>query len=199
MSNNEFRLGALTCAALAILLGALTYGGLIVATGKIQFFGIPEDVAIPLYILLYSFLGGVAYVLSALLGEYKLLTDEEHELEALKEKKLEIKDELPEELKRELERIQERLEKLKGHKWGFLDFWIKLARIPFGMLMASAFYLVANYIISDQLLEASGPKLLAGGAFLVAFFPKVMMEGFNGLANRLMGRTSSESGESSGR
>ena len=195
MSDKEFRSGLLMGAGLAFLLGASAYGGLALATGTTPLFDLPEDVAIPPYVLLYSFLGGVAYLLSSLLGRHKLLTDEEEELERLREEKetlkeLKANENLPEELKKELEKIQERLEKLKGHRFEMLGIPVKLARIPFGMLMATAFYLVAEQVISAELLEALGPKLLAGGAFAVAFFPKVMMEGLNGFANRLMGKTS---------
>ena len=84
MNTNNSITGKLWDAVRAIFFGGLAYGGLALATGKLSFFELPEAATIPLYILLYSFLGGVAYLLSALLGKYKSLSNEE---ELLKEKK----------------------------------------------------------------------------------------------------------------
>lgn len=181
----------------AIFFGGLAYAGLALATGKLPFFELPEAATIPLYILLYSFLGGVAYLLSALLGKYKSLSNEE---ELLKEKKEQLSKkeavlttateagakEYLERVKEELQKIGERLGKLE-HKDQMLEIWIKMARIPFGMVMAAAFYLVANQLISEPIINALGEEILAACAFLIAFFPKVTMEAFQGLADRLIG------------
>lgn len=192
----------------AIFLGLLAYGGLALATGKfpVPFFELPEEVTIPWYILLYSFLGGVAYLLSALVAEHGRLANEKKELEErekeLKEKKeaLEQKSdtvgESLEKVKKDLEKVRTRLKKLRTHKTEMLNFWIKLARIPFGMLMAAAFYLLVVQLVPEEFSVSSGSRFLAGSAFVVAFFPKVIMEGFHGLANRLMGESTSNSSES---
>lgn len=201
MNGEESQSHILRDAGLAIFLGFLTYAGLALATGKIAFFGIPEEVTIPLYILLYSFLGGIAYLLSALLGEYKLLGTKKKTLKNLKKDLEERKNALEKkgpgvEEKKELSNVEEELKKVTDHleelkkDWiKGMEIWIKFARIPFGMLMAAAFFLVAKQIVSEDILEALGPQVLAGGAFVVALFPKVIMEGLNGLAMRLMGKS----------
>jgi len=191
MRNNQSSSHVRWGVVLAILLGILTYGGLVIATGRLPWpwLNPPESVRIEPYILLYSFLGSVAYLLSSLLGEYNLLSEEERELIAqidmlLTEDKNESKD-----LERDLENLKKNLKKFKTSKYQMMGIWIKLARIPFGMVMAAVFYLLAAQLVAPTLLEALGDKFLAGGVFAVAFFPKVIMEGLNGLANRLMGKT----------
>lgn len=201
MNGSRLRPPILGEVGLPILLGVLTYAGLALATGKIPFFGIPEEVTIPLYIMLYSFLGGVAYLLSALLGEYKLRGDEERRLEALRKglekrkKGLERRDQGTEagtgefaEVNEQLGKVTAELDDLRANWIESMDVRVKIARIPFGMLMAAAFFLVARQIVSQDILDALGPQLLAGAAFVVAFFPKVIMEGLNGLASRLIGK-----------
>ena len=184
-------------AGLAILLGVLTYTGLALATGEVPFFPLPEEVTIPAYILLYSFLGGVAYLLSALLGEYKIRGDEEDRLETLRRdlkgrrKVLEEGEDSQEEISkvdRDIVKVTTELEDLRRDWVRSMDVRIKIARIPFGMLMAAAFFLVARQIVSQDILVALGPQLLAGAAFVVAFFAEVIMEGLNGLASRLIGK-----------
>ncbi len=188
-------------AVLAFVLILCTGAGLLVATGKIPWISIPEEVTVPEYILLYSFLGGVAYLLSAVLGEYRLLDIEKKELET-KEMDLEEKKDAMEKMKlaesdketlsnlhRELKKVKNRLTILREDWLRLMDIWVKLARIPFGMLAAVAFYLLAQNLISEDVLDALGLKTLAGAAFVVAFFPKVIMEGLNGLAHRLIGKS----------
>ncbi len=201
MNGEESQSHTLRDAGLAIFLGFLTYAGLALATGKVPLFGIPEEVTTPPYILLYSFLGGVAYLLSALLGEYKLLGTKKITLKNLKKGLEEQKNALEKrglgtEEKKELSNVEEELKKVTDHleelkkDWiKGMEIWIKFARIPFGMLMAAVFFLVAEQIVSEDILEALGPQVLAGGAFVVALFPKVIMEGLNGLAMRLVGKS----------
>jgi translation elongation factor EF-1beta len=201
MSNNQSSSHVRWGFVLAILLGILTYGGLAIATGRLPWSWLnpPESVRIEPYILLYSFLGSVAYLLSSLLSEYKLLSEEERELIAQKKEKLAQIDILltadenvPEDLEKDLDNLEENLKKFEAHKYHMMEIWIKLARIPFGMVMAAVFYLLAAQLVAPALLEALGDKFLAGGVFVVAFFPKVIMEGLNGLANRLMGKTAAD-------
>lgn len=192
----------------AISLGLLAYGGLALATGKLPLpgFELPKEVTLPLYILLYSFLGGVAYLLSALVAEHGRLANERKELEEREEELKEVKETLEQEKRdavkeslekvtKDLEKVRTRLEKLRTHRTEALNFWIKLARIPFGMLMAAAFYLMVVQLVPEELSISSGSRFLAGSAFVVAFFPKVIMEGFHGLANRLMGESTSSYSE----
>lgn len=199
MNSKESLVPKLWNAVRATILGLLAYVGLAFATGLFPWFNLPEEVTIPLYILLYSFLGSVAYLLSALLGDYKLLSSEEKGLEKRKEELKEEKEMLEEgdvepekalldHVEKKLEKVETRLEKLRKYKVGLINIPVKLARIPFGMIMAAAFYLVAKQLLSEIIVEALGTELLAGCAFLIAFFPKVIMEAFHGLASRLIGR-----------
>lgn len=206
MSDNQASSHSWWEVVLVVLLGILAYGGLAIATGKLPWSWLnpPEVVRIEPYILLYSFLGSVAYLLSSLLGEYKLLSDEEKRLEAQKKEKeaqrvaMEASEKVREDLDKDIKSLDNRLLKFQKPKLQTLEIWIKLARIPFGMVMAAVFYLLAAQLVAPDLLDALGDKFLAGGAFVVAFFPKVMMEGLNGLANRLMGKTSTDMGEQNG-
>ena len=181
----------------ALLFTAFAFVGLFLATGTLSQFELPEEVTIPWYVLLYSFLGSVAYVLSAIVGrqersDYKKLKIKEKEL---KEKQQKVEKGTLTSKEMSLNLID--LEKLKKHQIGLLNIHLKLARVPFGMLMAAAFFLVARQVVSESLVDVFGDRLLAGCAFLVAFFPKVIMKGFHGLADRLLGGAgASGSGES---
>ncbi len=198
----------------AILLGICAYGGLALVTGKVPLVEFPESqlpeaVRIPLYILIYSFLGGVAYLLSTLVTKYKDLSSTERELEKEKERlekkkeldkgKAGVKAGLLEETEEKLQKVELRLREFTKPKIEMMNIWIKMARIPFGMLMAAAFYLLAKQLFSGNIIDMSQSELLAGCAFLVGFFPKVIMEAFSGLTKRLLGEdSSSSSNESSG-
>jgi hypothetical protein len=199
MNSKDSLMPKLWNAVRATVLGLLAYAGLACAAGLFPWFTLPEEATIPLYILLYSFLGSVAYLLSALLGDYKLLSSEEKELEKRKEELKEEREMLEKEgakpdiavldhVDKNLDKVETRLEKLRKYKVELINIPIKLARIPFGMIMAAAFYLVAKQLLSEIIVEALGTELLAGCAFLIAFFPKVIMEAFHGLASRLIGR-----------
>jgi hypothetical protein len=202
-------------ALLAAILVGLTAAGLAVATGKIVPF--PEEVAIPPYILLYSFLGSLAYLLTSTITEYEKLKrsedyksiEKELATRKVEKKELEKRTEagemaLPKNLMAQLEKVKENLDELDRKRSELMEFWkkvelkiwIKVARIPFGMVMAVAFYLLIPVFISEDLLDVEDPRLLAGIAFVVALFPKVMIKGFSGLASRLIGTSDNEdSGE----
>ncbi|MBU7009479.1 MAG: hypothetical protein HXS46_02220 [Theionarchaea archaeon] len=197
----------------AVLLGICAYGGLALATGKVPLVEFPESqlpeaVRIPLYILIYSFLGGVAYLLSTLVTKYKDLSSTGRELEKekkkLEKKKLDkekagVETGLLEETEEKLKEVKLRLEEFTKPKIETMDIWIKMARIPFGMLMAAAFYLLTRQLIPGDIIDTSRSELLAGCAFLVGFFPKVIMEAFSGLTKRLLGEDSSSSSDESNR
>ena len=118
---------------LAISLGILAYCGLAIATGRLPWpwLNPPETVRVEPYILLYSFLGSVAYLLSALLSEYKVLREEERELikqktdkEARRDMLLVASENVPEDLVRDLKRLETRLEKFDKSKLQMLEIWI---------------------------------------------------------------------------
>jgi hypothetical protein len=169
-----------------ISLVLLTAFVLVIATGLIL--PLPEDVVIPPYILLYAFLGSLAYLLTSSIAECeKLLKDKEvnkkletlrHQLKAgtaVASMTADI-----EELRRKKSELVAVWKKVE------LRLWVKFARIPFGMVIAVAFYLLIPLFISSSLIDTSSLRLMAGIAFVVALFPKVIMNGLNGLASRLM-------------
>lgn len=173
-----------------ISLVLLTAAVLIIATGLIL--PLPEDVVIPPYILLYAFLGSLAYLLTSSIAECeKLLKDKEYQ---------EVNKQL-ETLRHELkagaavDSMTADIEKLRRKKselvaiWKKVELrlWVKFARIPFGMVIAVAFFLLIPLFISSSLIDTSSLRLMAGIAFVVALFPKVIMNGLTGLASRLIG------------
>lgn len=184
-----------------ISLVLLTAAVLVIATGLIL--PLPGDVVIPPYILLYAFLGSLAYLLTSSIAECeKLLKDKEYqkvnkELETLKHQ-LKVDTAVDSmtadsaELRRK--KLTDDIAKLSREKselvavWKKVELrlWVKFARIPFGMVIAAAFYLLIPLFISSSLIDTSSLRLMAGIAFVVALFPKVIMNGLNGLASRLI-------------
>jgi hypothetical protein len=174
-----------------ISLVVLTAAVLVIATGLLV--PLPEEVVIPPYILLYAFLGSLAYLLTSSIAECeKLLRDKEYqkvnkELEVLKHQ-LKTTDTAASSMIDEIEELRKRKSELVAvWKKVELRLWVKFARIPFGMVIAAAFYLLIPLLVSSSVVDTSNLRFLAGVAFVVALFPKVTMDGLNGLASRLIG------------
>ncbi|MBU7013764.1 MAG: hypothetical protein HXS43_02950 [Theionarchaea archaeon] len=182
-----------------ILLVLVTAAVLLVATGEVvPFF---DQVIIPPYILLYALLGSLAYLLSSSIGEceklmstteYKEVSRELAENEALRD---EARKSGREPIDATLDSITAEIVDLRRRKSVLVTAWkkaelkllVKIARIPFGVVVAAAFYLLVPLFISNDLIDTENPRLLAGIAFVVALFPKVIINGLNGLASRLIG------------
>ncbi|MBU6998312.1 MAG: hypothetical protein HXS41_05230 [Theionarchaea archaeon] len=176
------------------LLVLLTFAMLVIATGLLV--PLPEEIVIPPYILLYAFLGSLAYLLTSSIAECeKLLKSKEYqevntELEELKHK-LESTDVTDSSLTDDIAEHQRRRSELVAiWKKVELRLWVKLARIPFGMVLAVGFYLLIPLVVSSSLVDTSSLRLMAGVAFVVALFPKVAMNGLTGLASRLISSNS---------
>jgi hypothetical protein len=174
-----------------ISLVVLTAAVLVIATGLLV--PLPEEVVIPPYILLYAFLGSLAYLLTSSIAECeKLLRDKEYqevnkELEVLKHQ-LKTTDAPAASMIDEIAELRKRKSELVAvWKKVELRLWVKFARIPFGMVVAAAFYLLIPLLISSSIIDTGNLRFLAGIAFVVALFPKVTMDGLNGLASRLIG------------
>ncbi|MBU7023926.1 MAG: hypothetical protein HXS40_07130 [Theionarchaea archaeon] len=174
-----------------ISLVVLTAAVLVIATGLLV--PLPEEVVIPPYILLYAFLGSLAYLLTSSIAECeKLLGDKEYqevnkELEVLKHQ-LKTTDAPASSMIDEITELRKRKSELVAvWKKVELRLWVKFARIPFGMVVAAAFYLLVPLLVSSSVVDTSNLRFLAGVAFVVALFPKVTMDGLNGLASRLIG------------
>ncbi|MBU7030856.1 MAG: hypothetical protein HXS48_28240 [Theionarchaea archaeon] len=226
--NDETSRESYLDAKLAIAIGVLTIVGLPAITrefsGSILFswLGLPKEATVPSYILLYSLLGGLAYLLNSTIGQYeklkknesfreierelaekeveKRMLEREHKKEADLEEAGEVKKRMLK-WKLDLEEVKESLVNLEWRRsktievWKKVElkFWVKLSRIPFGMAMAAAFYLLVTFLVPEGVAGSSGSitentRLLAGIAFVVALFPRVMMESLGGLADRLMGK-----------